>query len=82
MNLFCANGSIDQFDTIFRTNMDCGIYRMDSCLARYTCQRADINFICEKSKIIILDFYTMFSLSPLFIYFSLINTYFFDNALK
>ncbi|CAF1081746.1 unnamed protein product [Rotaria sp. Silwood1] len=48
MNLFCTNGSMNQFDTIFRTNMNCGIYRMDSCLARYTCQRADINFICEK----------------------------------
>jgi hypothetical protein len=47
-NLFCANGSINSFDTIFRTNMNCGIYRMDSCLARYTCQRADINFICQK----------------------------------
>ncbi|CAF1016996.1 unnamed protein product [Rotaria sordida] len=48
MNLFCTNGSVARFDTIFRVNMNCGIYRMDSCLARYTCQRADINFICEK----------------------------------
>ncbi|CAF2076189.1 unnamed protein product [Rotaria magnacalcarata] len=48
MNLFCTNGSLSQFDSIFRTNMNCGMYRMDSCLARYTCQRADVNFICEK----------------------------------
>ncbi|CAF3355737.1 unnamed protein product [Rotaria socialis] len=50
MNLFCTNGSPSQFDSIFRTNMNCGMYRMDSCLARYTCQRADINFICEKTQ--------------------------------
>lgn len=50
MNLFCSNGTINQFDPIFRTKMNCGIYRMDSCLARYACQRIDINFICEKSR--------------------------------
>jgi hypothetical protein len=60
MNLFCTNGSINQFDTIFRTNMNCGIYCMDSCLARYTCQRADINFICEKSWMFIISFYVIF----------------------
>ncbi|CAF0727353.1 unnamed protein product [Adineta steineri] len=48
MNLFCTNGSVNQFDTIFRTYMNCVIYRMDSCLARSTCQRVDMNFICEK----------------------------------
>ena len=57
LNLFCTNGSIDQFDPIFRTTMNCGIYRMDSCLARYTCQRIDVNFICEKSRIFIYDFH-------------------------
>lgn len=54
MNLFCTNGSISPFDTFFRTNMNCVIYRMDSCLARYTCQRADVNFVCEKSNILLL----------------------------
>ncbi|UJR38031.1 hypothetical protein I4U23_030713 [Adineta vaga] len=51
MNLFCTNGSINQFDNFFRTYMNCGIYRMDSCLARTTCQRVDMNFICEKTDL-------------------------------
>ena len=51
LNLFCANGSVNQLDVIFRTKMNCGMYRMDGCLARYTCQRADVNFICEKGKV-------------------------------
>ncbi|CAF0975499.1 unnamed protein product [Adineta ricciae] len=48
INLFCANGTINQFDSRLRTYMNCGIYRMDSCLARSTCQRVDMNFMCEK----------------------------------
>lgn len=49
-DLFCANGTINRFDPILLSDMNCGIYRMDSCLARHACQRTDVNFICEKSR--------------------------------
>lgn len=74
LNLFCTNGSTNQFDTFFRTYMNCVIYRMDSCLARSTCQRVDMNFICEKSKLMIIELYL---LSIFLSFFSLINIFVF-----
>ena len=60
--------------------MNCGIYRMDQCLTRSLCQRADIPFACEKSEFHSMDdSYSHRSLVPLFAFSLTIFVHVFES---